>query len=84
MKAGLVGFRLHDLRHSFATVGVDRQISLYVVGKILGHRDSKTAQRYAHLQDDPLRRSADQISSTIAAAMKGEGAEVVEFSTRKR
>ena len=80
LKAGLPGVRLHDLRHSFASVGVSQGGSLYIVGRLLGHTQSRTTQRYAHLADDPLRFTADKISGHIAAAMAGEeGAEVVEL-----
>ena len=72
--------RLHDLRHSFASVGAASGDSLYVIGKLLGHAQSRTTQRYAHLGDDPLRSAADRIAGKIAAAMKGDdGAEVVKL-----
>ena len=78
--AGLSDVRLHDLRHSFASVGAAAGDSIYIIGKLLGHRQSATTQRYAHLADDPLRAAADRISGTIAAAMSGtDGAEVVEL-----
>jgi len=68
--AGLKNVRLHDLRHSFASFGAAAGDSLLVIGKILGHKDSKTTSRYAHLSDDPVKSAADRISGTIAAAMK--------------
>ena len=78
--------RVHDLRHSFASVAVAGGESLYLVGKVLGHRQSRTTEGYAHLADDPLRAVADRTSAHIAAAMnsgdKG-GAEVVALPKRK-
>ena len=56
--AGLDDVRIHDLRHSFASIAVSGGDSLYVVGKVLGHRQSRTTERYAHLKDDPLRAVA--------------------------
>jgi integrase len=53
--AGLDDLRIHDLRHSFASIAVSGGDSLYLVGKVLGHRQSRTTERYAHLKDDPLR-----------------------------
>ncbi|MGD9618226.1 MAG: tyrosine-type recombinase/integrase [Alphaproteobacteria bacterium] len=47
--ANLPGVRVHDLRHSFASVAVSGGESLYIVGKILGHRQSRTTEIYAHL-----------------------------------
>ena len=82
--AGLSDVRLHDLRHSFASVGAASGDSLYVIGKLLGHKQSITTQRYAHLADDPLRAAADRIAGQIAAAMQGDSlADVVELPNRK-
>jgi integrase len=67
--ANLTDVRLHDLRHSFASAGAAAGDSLLMIGKLLGHRDTKTTARYAHLSDDPLRAAADRISSTVADAM---------------
>ena len=69
--AGLEGVRLHDLRHSFASVGAGAGMGLATVGKLLGHASPATTARYAHLADDPLRRASESISGTIAAAMSG-------------
>lgn len=84
-RAGIENFRLHDLRHSFASVAVAGGDSLYLVGKVLGHRQSRTTEVYAHLADHPLRAVADRTSGQIAAAMSNshDPAEVVELPTRK-
>jgi integrase len=68
-RAGLDGLRLHDLRHSFASVGAGSGLGLPIIGKLLGHSNSKTTERYAHLAADPLRRASDAISGAIAKAM---------------
>ena len=75
-RAMLLDVRLHDLRHSFASAGAAAGNSLLMIGKLLGHRDTKTTARYSHLADDPLKAAADRISSTIAAAMTREAAEM--------
>lgn len=54
-KAGLDDVRIHDLRHTFASLSVAAGVSLPVLGKALGHRSAQTTQRYAHLGDDPVR-----------------------------
>jgi integrase len=61
--------RIHDLRHSFASVGAAGGSSLFLIGKLLGHSQPQTTQRYAHLGDDPMKAAVDRISSTIAAAL---------------
>jgi integrase len=70
--AGLDGVRLHDLRHSFASVGAGASLGLPIIGKLLGHSQPATTQRYAHLDADPMRRAVETIGSTIAAAMAGK------------
>ena len=68
-RAGLPDVRLHDLRHTFASVGAGASIGLPVIGKLLGHTQASTTARYAHLADDPIRRAADAIGDAIALAM---------------
>jgi integrase len=70
-EAGLEDVRIHDLRHSFASVGASSGTPLFVIGGILGHKSTATTDRYAHLQDDPARTAADSISTSIAAALTG-------------
>jgi integrase len=69
--AGLLDVRIHDLRHSFASVGAAGGNSLPIIGALLGHRDTKTTQRYAHLADDPLKAAAEAISEIEAPSMEG-------------
>jgi len=71
-RAKLPDVRLHDLRHSFASVGAAGGNSLLIIGALLGHRDAKTTQRYAHLADSPVRSAARNVSRRIDAAMKGK------------
>ncbi len=83
-QAGLSDVRLHDLRHSFASVGAASGDSLLIIGKLLGHKTASSTSRYAHLADDPLKAAADRISQQIDAAMKGnDGAQVVTLPKRK-
>jgi integrase len=53
--ARLRDVRLHDLRHSFASVGVSGGASLAIVGNLLGHTKSSTTEKYSHLAADPVR-----------------------------
>lgn len=61
--------RLHDLRHTHASVGAGAGLGLPMIGRLLGHTQAATTQRYAHLADDPLRRASEVIGSRIAEAM---------------
>ena len=71
MSAKLGDVRLHDLRHSFASVGASGGHSLVVIGKLLGHSQPTTTARYAHLADDPVKAASDAVGKHIAAAMDG-------------
>lgn len=82
--AGLEGLRLHDLRHSFASVGAEGGLGLLTIGKLLGHADAATTQRYAHLAATAERRAADMIGAEIARAMRLPGAEIVNLEERRR
>ena len=72
-RAGLEDVRLHDLRHSYASVGATGGLSLLYVGKLLGHTQASTTQRYAHLAEDPVRQAGEQISEAVAAALNQNG-----------
>jgi integrase len=76
-RAELERLRIHDLRHSFASFGAGGGLGLPIIGKLLGHVQPATTQRYAHLDADPLRKASDAIGSAIAAAM-GEGTKSAE------
>jgi integrase len=76
-RAGFEGVRLHDLRHTYASFGAGGGLGLPIIGKLLGHTQASTTQRYAHLDADPLRVATDAIGRRIAAALEGRQAEVV-------
>jgi len=63
--AGLASFRLHDLRHTYASAAINRGASLYNLSKALGHRDVRTTVRYAHLADQPIRETAEMVGAYI-------------------
>jgi len=62
-EADLPGVRVHDLRHTFASLLVSGGASLEMIGKLLGHTQMQTTQRYAHLMDSPLREGLDTVAS---------------------
>lgn len=69
-KAGIPDVRIHDLRHSFASIGAASGLSLPIIGALLGHNQVKTTARYAHLVGDPLREAASLIGDKIKSAIK--------------
>jgi integrase len=67
--AGLEGLRIHDLRHSFASIGAAGGLGLPIIGKLLGHTTPAMTAKYAHFDNDPVRRAVIQIGSAISAEM---------------
>lgn len=67
--ANLEDLRIHDLRHNFASLAVSSGQSLYLVGRLLGHSQAQTTQRYAHLARDPLRDAANNVANMIGRNM---------------
>jgi integrase len=76
-RAGLTGVRLHDLRHTYASFGAGGGLGLPIIGRLLGHAQAATTARYAHLDNDPLRRASEAIAGKIAAALNGNNTAVV-------
>ena len=70
--ANLPDVRLHDLRHSFASVGAGAGFGLPIIGALLGHTQAATTQRYAHLAADPLQHAADLIGQRLEEAIHGQ------------
>jgi len=79
VQAGLPEVRVHDLRHSFASFAVADGHTLFMVGRVLGHKQARTTEGYAHLAAGPLRTVADRTAARIATAMKGGSAGAAEI-----
>jgi integrase len=69
--AALSDVHIHDLRHAFASAAVASGDSLFIVGKLLGHRQSSTTERYAHLAPDPALAVATRTAERLADMMRG-------------
>jgi integrase len=74
--------RLYDLRHTFASVGAGGGLSLPIIGRLLGHTQPRTTQRYAHLATDVLREASEKIGRVITGAGK-PGAPVAPLRERR-
>jgi integrase len=84
-RAGLSGIRLHDLRHTYASFGAGGGLGLPIIGRLLGHSQVSTTARYAHLDNDPLRRASEAIAGRISAALQGKRpGSLVRFHRRNR
>ncbi len=69
-EAHIADVRLHDLRHSYASLLINRGETLYTVGALLGHSDVQTTARYAHLQDETLRRATEKAGKALPKRMR--------------
>ena len=67
-RAGLSDVRIHDLRHTFASMGISVGGSLPIIGGLLGHRTPQATAVYAHLAADPLRQTTEQVGTVIGNA----------------
>ena len=69
--AGLPDLRIHDLRHNFASWGVNGNLGLPVIGKLLGHSSAQMTAKYAHVVSDAARLAANAIAGKLSYAMNG-------------
>ena len=81
--AGLDDVRLHDLRHSYASLAAGRGVSLYTIGKLLGHKDPVSTQRYAHLARDAVQAVNDELGAVMQAAIRKPRSKVVGIRGRR-
>jgi integrase len=80
--AGLGDVRLHDLRHSYASLAAGRGVPLQMIGKLLGHKVVATTQRYAHLARDAAAAVNDELGAAMQAAIKKPRGKVVKLRGR--
>lgn len=74
-ESGLAEVRIHDLRHTFASLVASAGQSLLVVGELLGHSNAQTTKRYAHLYDEPLRRATEIVAEAFHTQVAARGNE---------
>lgn len=73
--------RIHDLRHTAASVLASSGASLPLIGQLLGHTQIATTQRYSHLFDDAQRAAVERLGAVIVG---GPSAEVIDLKGRRR
>jgi integrase len=78
-EAGITAARLHDLRHTYASLLVSAGLSLPIIGGLLGHSQPQTTARYAHLADDPLRAATERVGAIVTGK---PSAEIVSLNKR--
>jgi integrase len=70
--AGLAGVRLHDLRHTYASIAAKEGVTMFALSKLLGHATTDMTQRYAHFGDDPLREATNAVGVVIGQKLGTE------------
>ncbi len=70
--AEIDGCRVHDLRHTYASILASAGLSLPVIGALLGHTQPATTARYAHLYDDPLKKATDIVGAVVTGQKPAE------------
>ena len=81
--ADLENVRIHDLRHTYASILASAGLSLPIIGALLGHTQAATTHRYSHLMDDPLRAATERVGA-IVGGVDRPGAEVLPLPTTRR
>lgn len=81
--AGITGVRIHDLRHTYASVLASSGLSLPIIGALLGHTQPSTTARYAHLFDDPLRNATERAGAIISGTSVGHATTPVATFRRR-
>ncbi len=72
--AGLADVRIHDLRHTYASIAAMAGHSLPMIGRLLGHTQAQSTQRYAHLADTTTRKALDEVDGLISSFVRSAGA----------
>ena len=72
IEAGLAGVRLHDLRHTWASVAAMNGVDMVTIARLLGHALVETTERYVHLSDQSVTEAADRVSAHLSAALDGK------------
>jgi integrase len=83
-RCNLADVRLHDLRHSFASLALKSGIPLAMIGKLLGHRRPSTTARYAHLAADDAAAANDIVGAALAAVTTRQASGTVVKLPRRR
>ncbi|MDE0335284.1 MAG: site-specific integrase [Defluviicoccus sp.] len=64
-EAGLGDARLHDCRHTYASIAILRGESVMTTARLLGHNDARTTLKYAHLSDRSVREATDALAAIL-------------------
>ncbi len=66
-KADICDVRVHDLRHSYASIAIAQGETVLTIGRLLGHRDPETTLKYTHLSVAMAREAADVVGAALGS-----------------
>ena len=66
-EAGLADVRLHDCRHTYASIAIMGGESVTTTARLLGHNNAQTTLKYAHLSDRSVRKAADALAGILGS-----------------
>jgi integrase len=72
VKANLADVRIHDLRHTFASLAAQGGKSLSEIGELLGHRSTETTKRYAHFTESHIANASNEVGAMVASALRSK------------
>jgi integrase len=72
--------RMHDLRHTYASILASHGLSLPIIGQLLGHTQAQTTHRYAHLMDDPLRAATERVGAVVSGNASADVVPIIRNS----
>jgi integrase len=79
-EAGLEGVRLHDLRHTAASIAVREGAPLAIIGRVLGHSQAQTTKRYSHVGESSALAAVDLISGALSSVLNIPSARYVALT----
>ena len=68
-RSALPDLRVHDLRHSYASIAIRHKVPLATIGRLLSHELPETTAKYAHLADETIAEAASRVSGGLASAI---------------
>jgi integrase len=83
-RADIRDLRRHDLRHFAGSFLASTGVGLPLIGRLLGHTQARTTERYSHVALDPVRQQVERLGAFITAVANGQSGEIVELPEQRK
>lgn len=84
VRAKVEDFRLHDLRHTFASRLRNLGVGIQEISELLGHSDLRMTKRYSHIEPDVLQKAAERLGEVLPADLFSHDAVTIEKQNRPK